>query len=157
MQTTSNLSNQSVRLQVGSDEITLRVTSEATGGTLLVADVALPAGGGPPGLHRHAPEEVYRVQCGELTHLRGGRPRVTCSASRPGPGPWSTSPAGAPTPSATSPAPSALAHVVFSPGAEMEQFVRSASALAAGGEPGFEDVLALAERHGIEMAGPLPG
>ena len=51
----------------------------------------------------------------------------------------------------------ALAHVVFSPGAEMEQFVRSASALAAGGEPGFEDVLALAERHGIEMAGPLPG
>ena len=156
MLTTSNLSNQPVRLQVGRDEITLRVTSEATGGTLLVADVALPAGGGPPGLHRHAPEEVYRVQCGELTLYveddRGDVQRVSA-----GPGAVVHIPGGRAHTVRNESGAEALAHVVFSPGAEMEQFVRSASALAAGGEPGVEDVLALAERHGIEMAGPLPG
>lgn len=35
----------------------------------------------------------------------------------------------------------------------MERFMRAAGALAA---PRMEDVLALAERHGIEMAGPPP-
>jgi hypothetical protein len=34
-------------------------------------------GGGPPGLHRHAPEEVYRVDRGQLTvHLEDGRGEV---------------------------------------------------------------------------------
>ena len=39
------------RLKIGSDEITLHVSS----GSLLAAEVAIPAGGGPPGMHRHAP------------------------------------------------------------------------------------------------------
>jgi hypothetical protein len=45
-----------------------------------------------------------------------------------------------------------LAYVVFAPGAEMERFVRAAAALAS---PAPAEVLALAERHGIEMAGPV--
>jgi mannose-6-phosphate isomerase-like protein (cupin superfamily) len=58
------------RLKVGSDEITLHVSS----GTLLAAEVTLPAGGGPPGLHRHASEELYRVEAGELAiYLEGER------------------------------------------------------------------------------------
>jgi hypothetical protein len=50
----------------------------------------------------------------------------------------------------------ALAYVVFSPGSAIERFARAADALAAQGSALPTDVLALAERHGIEMAGPLP-
>jgi hypothetical protein len=46
------------RLRVGSDEIAIRVTSEDSGGMLLAADVSLLSGGGPPMMHRHAPDEV---------------------------------------------------------------------------------------------------
>lgn len=38
----------------------------------------------------------------------------------------------------------------------MEQFSRAAAALAANGEPAMDDVLAIAERHGIELLGPIP-
>lgn len=38
----------------------------------------------------------------------------------------------------------------------MEGFSRAAAALAAEGTPSIEDVLALAEQHGIEMLGPVP-
>jgi hypothetical protein len=49
----------------------------------------------------------------------------------------------------------ALAFVVHAPAAPMEQFSRAAAALAAAGEPTME-VLAIAERHGIEPLGPVP-
>ncbi len=130
-------------IRVGSDEITLRVTSAA----LLVADVTLPAGGGPPALHRHAPEEVYRLERGELVIYReddaGEVERIVT-----GPGDVVHIPGGrAHTIRNESGAP-AEAHVAFAPGAEMEAFIRAAGAL---GEPTPEAVLALAERHGIEM------
>src|SRR3712207_2694595 len=110
-------------VRVGTDELTFRVTSAATGGALLAAEVRLPAGGGPPALHRHAPEEVYRVEEGELAlylegpegetqrlvatagsvvHIPGGRAHTVRNES----------------------AAEALAYVVFAPGAEMERFVR---------------------------------
>lgn len=141
------------RLRVGGDELTFRVTSAATGGALLAVEVRMPAGGGPPALHRHAAEEVYRVERGELVlyvedeagdvrrtraaagdvvHIPGGRAHTVRNESRA----------------------DALAYVVFAPGSEMEGFVRAAGALA--GTPRIEDVLALAERHGVEMAGPVP-
>ena len=50
----------------------------------------------------------------------------------------------------------AVAFVVHSPAATMEGFSRAAAAMAAQGSPGIEDVLALAEQHGIEMLGPVP-
>jgi hypothetical protein len=53
------------RLQVGADEMTIHVS-----GPLLAADVRMPAGGGPPGLHRHEPTEIYRVSDGEFTIYR---------------------------------------------------------------------------------------
>jgi oxalate decarboxylase/phosphoglucose isomerase-like protein (cupin superfamily) len=144
------------RFQVGSDEITLHVASDASGGALLVAEVSLPAGGGPPILHRHAPEEVYRLERGELAiyveddegdvqrilakpgtvvHIPGGRAHTVRNESDA----------------------DALAYVVFAPGAEIERFLRAAGDLTAQGETGMENVLALAARHGIEMAGPAPG
>jgi len=142
-------------LTVGTDEITLRVTSQATAGALLAADVRLPAGGGPPMLHRHEPAELYRLDRGELTlyvedddgdiqritaqpgavvHIPGGRAHTVRNESRD----------------------EARAFVVFTPATAIERFIRRAATLATTGMPRIEDVLALAEQHGIEMAGPLP-
>ena len=143
------------RLRVGTDEITLHVTSRQTGGALLAAEVHMPPGGGPPALHRHDPDEVYRLEHGELAiyleddageirrvvagprdvvHIPGGRAHTIRNESDA----------------------EALAYVVFTPGTAMEGFVRSAARLAADGPPAAADVLALAERHGIRMAGPVP-
>ena len=126
------------RLRVGADEITLQVTSEA----LLAAEVRMRPGGGPPAKHRHAAEEIYRgvrgefaiylederiaLGPGDVVHIPGGRAHTVRNESDG----------------------EALAYVVYSPGAEMERFVRAASELEA---PAPADVLALAERHGIEF------
>jgi oxalate decarboxylase/phosphoglucose isomerase-like protein (cupin superfamily) len=151
----TNVETRADRLRVGSDQITLHVTSGDSGGALLAAEVSLPAGGGPPALHRHAPEEVYRLERGELAiyleddegdvrrisaqsgavvHIPGGRAHTVRNESGT----------------------DALAYVIFAPGTEIERFLRAADDLAAQGEPGIENVLALAQRHGIEMAGPVP-
>ena len=143
------------QLQVGSETIVLRATSADTNGALLALEVRMPPGGGPPLLHRHAPEELYRVEAGELTfyvedgagavrrtvagagdvvHLPGGRTHTVRNESEA----------------------EARAYVVFSPGAPMEAFVRAAAGLPAEGSPSPGEVLALAERHGITMAGPPP-
>jgi mannose-6-phosphate isomerase-like protein (cupin superfamily) len=140
------------RLQVGTDEIVVRVASAETSGALLAADVAIPPGGGPPVMHRHAPDEVYRGEAGELTvyrqaiggdverhvlragdvlHIPGGHSHTVRNES------------GA----------EARAYVVFTPGTEMERFVRAAAALEA---PAPAEVVALAERHGVEFAGRVP-
>jgi oxalate decarboxylase/phosphoglucose isomerase-like protein (cupin superfamily) len=143
------------RLRVGADELTIRVTSAETGGALMAADVHMPAGGGPPVLHRHAPAEVYRVTAGVLTiyleddrgeverivtpagavvHIPGGREHTIRNESDS----------------------AAEANVTFVPGEALEHFARAAAASAADGPPRIEDVLALAERHGIEMTRPVP-
>jgi len=143
------------RLRVGADELTIRVTSAETGGALMAADVQMPAGGGPPVLHRHAPAEVYRVTAGVLTiyleddhgeverivtpagavvHIPGGREHTIRNESDS----------------------AAEANVTFVPGEALERFARAAAASAADGPPRIEDVLALAERHGIEMTRPVP-
>jgi len=142
-------------LTVGTDEITLRVTSDATAGALLAADVTLPAGGGPPMLHRHEPAELYRVHQGELAlyvedddgdvqriaaqpgavvHIPGGRAHTVRNESED----------------------EARAYVVFAPGTGIERFIREAATLTAAGPPHIEDVLALAEQHGIKTTGPIP-
>src|SRR5687768_8305799 len=53
-------------LAVGGDEVVVRVPAAATAGVLTAVEVRMAAGGGPPGLHRHAACEVYRVEAGEL-------------------------------------------------------------------------------------------
>ena len=132
------------KLLVGSDEVRLRITSDA----LLAMEVRMQPGGGPPALHRHDPEEIYRVERGTLTmylerdgvlerraagpgdvvHISGGRPHTVRNESDE----------------------EATAYVVFAPGAPMERFIRAAAGL----KPG-DDVLALAARHGVEVTRPL--
>jgi hypothetical protein len=49
----------------------------------------------------------------------------------------------------------AVAFVVHAPGSPMENFSREA-ALAATDPPDMDAVLAIAQRHGIELLGPIP-
>jgi mannose-6-phosphate isomerase-like protein (cupin superfamily) len=142
------------RVSVGSEEIVFRVTSRETDGALLALEVRMPPGGGPPALHRHDPSEVYRVERGELAlyveddagavrrtiagpgavvHILGGREHTNRNESEE----------------------EAQAYVVFAPGAGMEGFARAAGALATGGPPRMEEILAVAECHGVEMTRPL--
>jgi quercetin dioxygenase-like cupin family protein len=53
-------------LVVGGDEIKFRIASPETSGALLVVEVRLAPGGGPPALHRHDAVEVLHVQRGQL-------------------------------------------------------------------------------------------
>jgi mannose-6-phosphate isomerase-like protein (cupin superfamily) len=125
-------------VHVGADELTFRASSAA----LLAVEVRMPPGGGPPGLHRHTPDEIYRgvrgefavyvederiaLRPGDVVHIPGGAAHTVRNESEE----------------------EALAYVVFSPGAEMERFVRTAAALEA---PDPVAVKALAQRHGIEF------
>jgi mannose-6-phosphate isomerase-like protein (cupin superfamily) len=126
------------RLKVGDDEITLHVDSERSGGTMVAAEVTIPAGGGPPALHRHPSAELYRVQRGELA-LYLGDERINA-----GEGAVVHIPGGTAHTIRNETDVEAQAFVVFTPGTEMERFVRAVAA-----SPG--DVLSLAEEHGIEM------
>jgi oxalate decarboxylase/phosphoglucose isomerase-like protein (cupin superfamily) len=135
-------------VRLGNDEITIHVTSDDSDGRLLAAEVRLPPGGGPPALHRHPPEELYRGAAGELAiyleedgevrrialtpgevvHIPGGRPHTVRNESNA----------------------DARAFVVFTPGAEIERFFRAAAAAP-------HEIPALAARHGVEFTGPVPG
>jgi mannose-6-phosphate isomerase-like protein (cupin superfamily) len=124
------------RLKVGTDEIAIHVSSDA----LLATEVTIPAGGGPPAMHRHPSEELYRVESGELAIYVEDRRIVA------GPGSVTHIPSGvAHNVRNESDAP-ARAYVVFSPGAEFEAFARAAAENPA-------DVVALAEANGIEFTG----
>lgn len=138
-------------MRVGSDEVRVRVSSGQTGGAMLAIEVQMGPGGGPPGLHRHAPEEVYRVDRGQLTvHLEDGRGEVQRIVAEPGT--VVHIPGGRMHTVRNESREDASAFVVFTPGTEMEQFLNAANRLAGAGPPEIADVLALAQRHGIEMA-----
>ncbi len=142
------------RLKVGSDEMTVLATSADTGGALFAGTIRMAPGGGAPVMHRHEPGEVYYVIEGEFTFhlgLGGEARRVTARAG-------DTVPLAGGTPHTirNESDADAVAFMVHAPGPPMEGFSRAAADLAAHREPEIEDVLALAERHGIEMLGPIP-
>jgi mannose-6-phosphate isomerase-like protein (cupin superfamily) len=121
-------------LKIGTDEIVIHVSS----GTLLATEVTIPAGGGPPGMHRHPSEELYRVESGELA-IYVGEERIVA-----GPGSVTHIPGGMPHNVRNESAAPARAYVVFSPGTEFEAFVRAVAA-----DP--ENVIAHAVANGIEF------
>lgn len=115
----------------------------------------MPAGSGPPFLHRHDPDEIYRLQRGQLAiYLEDDLGEVRRIVADPG-GVVDIRGGRAHTVRNESDA-EALAYVVFTPGTELEHFVRAAAALAADGVRDVEDILALAQRHGMQIAGPVP-
>jgi mannose-6-phosphate isomerase-like protein (cupin superfamily) len=139
------------RIVVGKDEVTFRLTSDESDGALVALEVRIPAGGGPPMLHRHDPFELYRVERGELAfYLEGERQTVTRTVA--GAGSVVAIPGGREHTVRNESGEESTAFVVFSPGSEMERFVRAVGDL---GEPGIEEVLALAAAHGVELTRPL--
>lgn len=131
-------------ITVGTDALTFCVTTEA----VLAIVVYMPPGGGPPFLHRHAADEIYRVERGEFAIYiedDGGtvrRRRASAGSTVHMPGGY------AHTVRNESDAP-ARAYVVFAPGTGLEGFFRAAAAAAPA------DVPALAAAHGIEPAAKL--
>ena len=142
------------RLQVGADQLVVRVRSEETGGALFAGEVRMAPGGGPPVMHRHPAGELYHVLEGEFAFYL---------ADDAGTVHRSTAAAGAVVPIAGGRSHTirnesdadARAFVVHAPGEEMERLARAAAALAANGAVDIDEVLALAGRHGIEMTGPV--
>jgi mannose-6-phosphate isomerase-like protein (cupin superfamily) len=122
------------RLKIGTDEIAIHVTSDA----LLATEVTIPAGGGPPAMHRHPSEELYRVESGELA-IYVDEERIVAR-----PGSVTHIPGGAPHNVRNESDAPAHAYVVFSPGTEFEAFVRAAAADPA-------NVIAHAQANGIEF------
>jgi mannose-6-phosphate isomerase-like protein (cupin superfamily) len=51
---------------VGGDVTTIKASGRDTSGDLLVLEVTVPSGGGPPVLHRHAYSEIFLFQEGEF-------------------------------------------------------------------------------------------
>lgn len=143
------------RWLLGTDEITILATSEQTGGDIFAVEIRMPPGGGPPVMHRHTPSEIYHVLEGQFTFYVGEPSsavrRVEVVAGDVVPLAGNT-----PHTIRNESSSDAVAFVVHSPAATMEGFSRAAAAMAAQGSPGIEDVLALAEQHGIEMLGPVP-
>ena len=139
------------RMVVGEDEVTFHLTSDRSDGALVALEVRIPAGGGPPMLHRHEPFELYRVERGELAfYIEGEREAVTRTVA--GAGSVVAIPGGREHTVRNESGGESTAFVIFSPGAEMERFVRAAGDL---GEAGIEAVLALAAAHGVELTRPL--
>jgi oxalate decarboxylase/phosphoglucose isomerase-like protein (cupin superfamily) len=140
-------------MRVGTDDITIRVYSDETGGALVAADVRMPAGGGPPLLHRHGPAEVYRVDRGELAiYLEDGAGAVRRHVTRAGE--VVHIPAARAHTIRNESTADAEAYVIFTPGATMERFVHAAAALGADATP--DAIVAVAEGHGVTFAGPVP-
>lgn len=143
------------RLTLGGDEFIVRASCADTAGALFAVEMRMPPGGGPPVMHRHEPGEVYYVIDGEFTFYTGLEPetarRTTARAGDVVP-----LTGGTPHTVRNESAADAVAFVVHAPGAPMENFSRAAAALAAGGSPSMEQVLAVAVENGIELLGPIP-
>jgi oxalate decarboxylase/phosphoglucose isomerase-like protein (cupin superfamily) len=137
-------------MRVGSEEIESRVTSEELGGELAAAEVRMPAGGGPPMLHRHAASELYRVEQGEFAFYLeddGGKVWRTVATA----GEVVAIAAGREHTIRNESAAAAIAFVVYAPGAAMEAFAHAAARLAVDGPPASQRVMAVAAEHGIEI------
>jgi oxalate decarboxylase/phosphoglucose isomerase-like protein (cupin superfamily) len=129
------------KILVGSEEAILHVTTEA----LLAMDVRMPPGGGPPALHRHDPEEIYRVDRGTLTlYVEDADGEIERHVA--GPGDVVHIPGGRAHTVRNESGEEATALAVFSPGAPMERFFRAAAAVES-----RDDLPALAAEHGIEF------
>lgn len=138
--------NDTDRLNVGADEVHVRVTSAASGGALVAFDVRMPPGGGPPFLHRHEPAELYRVERGEFAfYIAAADGRVQRLTARRGD--VVTIPGAREHTVRNESEEESAAFVVLAPGEAFERFIRAA---AGGG-----DIPALAAVDGVERTRPL--
>lgn len=143
------------RVDVGGDVIEFKVTSEESGGALVVYDVTFAPGGGPPMLHRHDAFEMFAVSAGELAFYLEDEQGETVRRLA-APGAVVAIPGGREHTVRNESEQGARALAVLSPGVEMERFARGAGELAGHGAGArVEDVLALAAASGIEITRPV--
>ena len=142
-------------LRVGSELATVLATTEETNGDLFAVELRMPPGGGPPVMHRHAPSEIYRVLSGEFTFYLA-QPDGVIVRRVAGAGETVTLAGNTPHTIRNESTQDAVAFQVHAPGGPMEGFTRSAARLAADHPLTIEEVLAIAECHGIELLGPVP-
>lgn len=144
------------RLAMGGDEIVVLATCVETDGALFAVQVRMPAGGGPPVLHQHAPGEVYHVLSGQFTFYTVAADGAV-SRRTAGTGEVVALAGGTPHTVRNESDEDAVAFVVHAPGAPMEGFVRAVAALGENGSPpSMEAVLRVAAQNGIELLGPVP-
>jgi mannose-6-phosphate isomerase-like protein (cupin superfamily) len=130
---------------IGRERVDFLLAADESGGDLLILEVLMPPGGGPPMLHRHDPFELYRVRSGELAfYVEGADGAVRRTVA--GPGAVVPIAGGREHTIRNESDQPAEAIVAFSPGQPMERFGRAAAELE---DP--RAVVALAEAHGIEM------
>lgn len=143
------------RWRLGTDELVVLATGAQTGGAIFAVEIRMPPGGGPPVMHRHEPGEIYYVLSGEFTFYVGDPTaavhRYTATAGDVVPLAGGT-PHNIRNESSTD----AVALAVHSPAAVMEGFSRAAAAQAATGTQTMEQVLELAQQHGVQLLGPVP-
>ena len=142
-------------LRLGTDEVIVLATSDQTAGALFAVEIRMPPGGGPPVMHRHDPGEVYYVLRGEFTFYAAD-PDGTVHRFAATSGQVVPLAGGTPHTIRNESDSDAAAFVVHAPGTPMEGFLRAGAALAAGGSPDMDAVLAVAAQHGIELLGPVP-
>jgi mannose-6-phosphate isomerase-like protein (cupin superfamily) len=142
-------------LQVGTERATVLATTQETNGDLFAVELQMPPGGGPPVMHRHAPSEIYRVLSGEFTFYITGYDGITTRRVARA-GETVTMAGNTPHTVRNESLEDAVALQVHAPGGPMEGFTRSAAEMAASHTPTIEEVLALAQRNGIELLGPVP-
>jgi quercetin dioxygenase-like cupin family protein len=138
------------KLNVLGHEITLRLTTEETGGEYYVFEVLTPPGAGiPPHVHRHEDEiiqvfegdyevqlgdQIYMVKPADLFHFPRHIPHGFRNISaRPGRTFWTVI-----------------------PGTNFEKFFEELGALPAGGPPDMAKVAAIFSKYEIELL-PPPG
>ena len=142
------------RLALGGDEICVLSGCAQTDGAIFAVLLTMQPGGGPPVMHQHAPAEVYHVMEGEFAFYVGtddGVERIIVRAGEVMP-----LAGGTPHTIRNESDAVAVAFGVHTPGEAMEGFTRAAARLAEGGEPSMAAVLEIAEKHGIELLGPVP-
>ncbi|RDC66240.1 cupin domain-containing protein [Adhaeribacter pallidiroseus] len=70
---------------LGSDLVIVKAGSQETGGTMLVLEVTVPAGGGPPMLHRHVYAETFYFLKGTfLVSTTDSHSRIRTQLVQPG-------------------------------------------------------------------------
>jgi mannose-6-phosphate isomerase-like protein (cupin superfamily) len=57
---------QGEHLLVGTDVVTIKASGQETAGRMLIIEVRVPPGGGPPALHRHHYAEIFYILEGEF-------------------------------------------------------------------------------------------
>jgi mannose-6-phosphate isomerase-like protein (cupin superfamily) len=58
--------NQGQHFLFGADVLTIKAGSDTTAGSMLIFEIRVPPGGGPPTLHRHGYSEVFYLLDGEF-------------------------------------------------------------------------------------------